>query len=58
MSFDVKELPIGIEYSDFRSYYIGLQTNFEHLKFTNVADTVNSEKHKTDGVYGWGIQSN
>ena len=43
MSFDVKELPIGIEYSDFRSYYIGRQPHSctgdqyeylaSHLKF-------------------------
>jgi len=58
MNFDVKEIPVKIDYSDTRSYLIGLEKNFAHLKFTNVADTVDSEKHKTDGVYGWGIQSN
>ena len=58
MNFDVKEISAKIDYSDVRSYLIGLEKNYAHLKFTNVADTVDSEKHKTDGVYGWGIQSN
>jgi hypothetical protein len=58
MSFNVKEITIPIEYTDFRSYYINVCTNYPHLKFTNVQDTVDSEKHTIDGVYGWGIQSN
>ena len=55
MSFDIKELPTKIDYSEVRSYLISLERDFYHLKFTNVADTVDSEKHKlmefTVGVY-------
>ena len=31
MNFDVKEIPVKIDYSDTRSYLIGLEKNFAHL---------------------------
>lgn len=58
MNFDVKDIGMKFDYSELRNYYNNLSSNYEHLKFTNVEDTVDSEKHHTDGVFGWGIQSN
>jgi len=58
MSFDIKEVDVGIEYDNIRTYYNSVQSDFKHLMFTNVQDTVGSEKHKINGVYGWAIQSN
>lgn len=43
-----------------KEYYACLEDSYQHLKWTlNYVNEVNdAEKHKLDGVYGWGIQSN
>jgi hypothetical protein len=49
---------VNIDTSELSDYYKQVLENYQHLKWTNVAEVVDSELHKIDGVYGWGIQSN
>ena len=58
MNFNVKEIDVDIDYSNLRNYYNEVCIKFQHLKFTNIKDVVDSEKHNVTSVYGWGIQSN
>jgi hypothetical protein len=41
-------------------YYYNIEQNYQHLKWSldYVDEIVGAEKHRLDGVYGWGIQSN
>lgn len=47
-------------FNDLKAYYLSLEKNYQHLKWTlDYIDEVNdADKHKLDGMYGWGIQSN
>lgn len=49
---------VNIDTSGLADYYKQVLENYQHLKWTNVAEVVDSELHKIEGVYGWGIQSN
>jgi hypothetical protein len=60
MDFLIKELNISFSYNELFSYLLTLEKNFKGYKWTSdLADDVDgASKHKIDGVYGWGIQSN
>jgi len=56
----IKELKWDINLDDLLSYYNTVKKDFNHLKWSDKMfnDVVDTEKHKVNGVYGWGIQSN
>lgn len=60
MDFLIKELDISFSYNELLSYLITLEKNFKGYKWTSDLkdDVAGASKHKIDGVYGWGIQSN
>lgn len=49
---------VNIDTSSLAEYYYQVLEKYQHLKWTNVSEVVDSELHKIEGVYGWGIQSN
>lgn len=56
----VQEINFKFDLDELRRYYATVESNYQHLKWSMdlVGDVVNTDKHKLDGVYGWGIQSN
>ena len=60
MDFLIKELDIQFSFKDLERYLQDLETDYKSLKWTSdLKESVNDHsKHKIDGVYGWGIQSN
>ena len=53
-------IPLDIEFdlTEAQEYYHSVERDFKHLKWMPSGDAIDIEKHKTKGVYGWGIQSN
>lgn len=60
MDFLIKELDIEFSFDELEQYLRDLETDYNKLKWTSdLKESVNDHgKHKIDGVYGWGIQSN
>jgi len=56
----VQVIKFKFSLDELRSYYYDLENNFNYLKWTldYAKDVNNIEKHKVEGFYGWGIQSN
>lgn len=56
----IQPLNFKFDLDDLRNYYSSVEHNYQHLKWTLdlVHDVNDAHKHKLDGVYGWGIQSN
>lgn len=59
MDWKVKELNLKFSFDELLQYYNYLESSWIHLMWTsNQQNVVNSDKHKIENVYGWGIQSN
>jgi hypothetical protein len=56
----IQTINYSFSLDELKSYYYDLEANYQHLKWTleYVNEVNDAEKHKLDGVYGWGIQSN
>lgn len=56
----VQEINYSFDLDELRCYYHTVNKNYQHLKWTLalVDDVKDAHKHKLDGVYAWGIQSN
>jgi predicted protein tyrosine phosphatase len=56
----IQVLHYKFSFDRLKEYYLSLENSYQHLKWTLdfVHDVNDSHKHKLDGVYGWGIQSN
>jgi hypothetical protein len=52
--------PLGIQFNldEALDYYHTLESKFQHLKYLPDTNLIDSNKHKINGFYGWGIQSN
>lgn len=60
MNFDITEIELNFDYSEYRNYYSKICKDYSHLMFTNslIKDTLESDKHNVSEVYGFGLQSN
>jgi predicted protein tyrosine phosphatase len=56
----IQVLNYKFSFDRLKEYYLSLENSYQHLKWTLdlVHDVNDAHKHKLDGVYGWGIQSN
>lgn len=62
MNFLIKELNIKFNFNELLDYVATIERDYQNLKWTpsdeNLKSIVDYEKHKYQGLYGWGIQSN
>lgn len=56
----IRKVNYKVDIDTIRQYYFILENKYQHLKWdlSLSNEVVDTEKHKLDGFYGWGIQSN